>query len=59
MIGKLLKTDWPEKQLERAFAGITDNQGPAARGAQARAETLTLEQFIRLTQELTANSAHE
>ncbi|MGH7972762.1 MAG: 16S rRNA (adenine(1518)-N(6)/adenine(1519)-N(6))-dimethyltransferase RsmA [Limisphaerales bacterium] len=48
MMLKLLKADWPSTTLESAFAhlGIP---------AEARAETLDLEQFVRLTQILAAN----
>ncbi|MFO1498821.1 MAG: 16S rRNA (adenine(1518)-N(6)/adenine(1519)-N(6))-dimethyltransferase RsmA [Verrucomicrobiota bacterium] len=46
MMMKLLKADWPLSRLTEAFAatGI---------GAQARAETVTLEQFVELTRLLT------
>ena len=47
MMLKLLKAHWPEEKLERAFAQI-------AIAPTARAETLSLEQFIRLTQALGA-----
>jgi 16S rRNA (adenine1518-N6/adenine1519-N6)-dimethyltransferase len=42
MMLKLLKPDWPEPQLRAAF-------GAAAIPLQARAETVGLEQFVRLT----------
>ena len=45
MMFKLLKEDWPPEQLERAFVEL---QLPL----QARAESLTLEQFVALTREL-------
>ncbi len=49
MMLKLLKEDWPAAALERAFAHL---QLPS----QARAETVTLEQFVRLAQHLSAPS---
>jgi 16S rRNA (adenine1518-N6/adenine1519-N6)-dimethyltransferase len=49
MFFKLLKADWPEADLERAFE-------QAALSLQARAETVTLEQFVGLTKSLTADS---
>ena len=52
MMLKLLKEDWPSERLEFAFAQL-------ALPLQARAETVTLEQFIRLTQMLTADSERE
>ena len=52
MMLKLLREDWPAKKLEAAFARV---QLPP----QARAESATLEQFVRLTQWLSADSAHE
>jgi 16S rRNA (adenine1518-N6/adenine1519-N6)-dimethyltransferase len=45
MMFKLLKADWPEPQLERAF-------GSTALSPQNRAEAVSLEQFVRLTQGL-------
>ncbi len=49
MMLKLLKEDWPLEHLEQAFhqTGLS---------LQARAEIVTLEQFVRLTQILSANS---
>ena len=44
---KLLKVDWPLKKLERAFDELKISM-------QARAETVSLEQFVRLTELLTA-----
>lgn len=49
MMLKLLKEDWALDQLEQAFH---QTQIPL----KARAEIVTLEQFVRLTQILTANS---
>jgi len=51
MMFKLLKEDWTATAVETAFreSGI---------GAQARAETVSLEQFVRLTRTLAASSAH-
>jgi len=46
---KLLKEDWGAEQLEEAFANLS-------LPLQARAETVTLEQFVRLTQLLCAHS---
>ena len=46
---KLLKEDWRAEQLEEAFANLS-------LPLQARAETVTLEQFVRLTQLLCAHS---
>jgi len=48
MILKLLRADWPSPALEGAFAHL-------GLSAEARAETLDLEQFVRLTQILAAN----
>jgi len=45
MMLKLLKEDWPASELERAFARL---QLPP----QARAETISVEQFVQLTREL-------
>jgi 16S rRNA (adenine1518-N6/adenine1519-N6)-dimethyltransferase len=49
MMLKLLKADWNAKALEKAFS---DTQIQP----QARAETVSLEQFVRLTQCLSSNS---
>jgi 16S rRNA (adenine1518-N6/adenine1519-N6)-dimethyltransferase len=49
MMLKLLKTEWPAKKLERAFDSLSIPLG-------ARAETLSLEQFVRLTHALGAGS---
>lgn len=43
MMLKLLKQDWPKEKLERAFAELTIS-------SQERAEKLSLEQFVGLTQ---------
>jgi len=48
MMLKLLKHDWPAEKLERAFEST-------AIPLNARAETLSLQQFVRLTQALGAN----
>jgi 16S rRNA (adenine1518-N6/adenine1519-N6)-dimethyltransferase len=50
MMLKVLKTDWEAKALEQAFASV-------GLQPQVRAETVSLEQFVRLTQCLGANSA--
>jgi 16S rRNA (adenine1518-N6/adenine1519-N6)-dimethyltransferase len=49
MMLKLLKSDWPKEQLEAAFAGLKISP-------QERAEKLSLEQFVALTENL---SNHE
>ena len=49
MMFKLLKTDWPEPALKSAFDQLKISQ-------MARAETLSLEQFVRLTELLTSDS---
>jgi len=49
MMLKLLKADWPDSTLARAFA---EAQVPA----QSRAEQVSLEQFVRLTQHLAPDS---
>jgi 16S rRNA (adenine1518-N6/adenine1519-N6)-dimethyltransferase len=49
MMLKLLKTEWPPEKLERAFESV-------AIPLDARAETLSLPQFVRLTQMLGASS---
>jgi len=48
MMFKLLKADWPEQKLERAF-------GATALSPQNRAEAVSLEQFVRLTQCLSSS----
>ena len=49
MMFKLLKDDWPSVRLEEAFAQL-------GLPLQTRAEAVTLQQFIRLTQILSADS---
>jgi 16S rRNA A1518/A1519 N6-dimethyltransferase RsmA/KsgA/DIM1 with predicted DNA glycosylase/AP lyase activity len=49
MMFKLLKADWPEPALQRAFAEVGLSPG-------LRAEAVTLEQFIRLSGTLAATS---
>ncbi|HWX22899.1 MAG TPA: 16S rRNA (adenine(1518)-N(6)/adenine(1519)-N(6))-dimethyltransferase RsmA [Candidatus Binatia bacterium] len=49
MMLKLLKTDWPAQKLEPAFGRL---QLPS----QVRAETVSLEQFVRLTRILASDS---
>jgi 16S rRNA (adenine1518-N6/adenine1519-N6)-dimethyltransferase len=49
MMGKLLKQDWAAHRVERAF----DEVGISL---QARAEEVTLEQFVRLTERLAPSS---
>lgn len=51
MMFKLLKEDWPTEELERAFDELK-------LPLQVRAETVSLEQFVRLTQLLTTDSPH-
>lgn len=51
MMFKLLKEDWPTEKLQRAFDELH-------LPAQVRAEMVSLEQFVRLTQILTTNSPH-
>jgi 16S rRNA (adenine1518-N6/adenine1519-N6)-dimethyltransferase len=51
MMFKLLKEDWPAARLEPAFT-------QTAIDPRARAETVSLEQFVRLTRILSAHSAH-
>lgn len=51
MMFKLLKEDWPAEKLERAFHELR-------LPPQVRAETVSLEQFVRLTQLLLPDSAH-
>jgi 16S rRNA (adenine1518-N6/adenine1519-N6)-dimethyltransferase len=50
MMLKLLKLEWPVQKLECTFDLVAIPLG-------ARAETLSLQQFVRLTQALTASSA--
>ena len=45
MMLKLLREDWPKEKLERAFAELKISP-------QERAEKLSLEQFVQLTEEL-------
>ena len=52
MMLKLLKEDWPARKLNAAFDGLQLSQ-------TARAETVSLEQFVRLTQILVPDSSHE
>ena len=47
MMLKLLKADWPVEKLQRGFAEL-------GLSPQARAETVSLEQFVRLTEILAA-----
>jgi 16S rRNA (adenine1518-N6/adenine1519-N6)-dimethyltransferase len=54
MMRKLLEADWPPAKVERAFARLYPRPLPA----QARAETATLEQFVRLTQLLSLESGY-
>jgi 16S rRNA (adenine1518-N6/adenine1519-N6)-dimethyltransferase len=54
MMRKLLPADWPVAEVERAFAGLR----PAPLPAEARAETVALEQFVRLAQALAPDSGH-
>jgi 16S rRNA (adenine1518-N6/adenine1519-N6)-dimethyltransferase len=49
MMFKLLRQDWPEPKLAEAFDALSLPR-------QARAETVTLEQFVRLTQRLAHTS---
>ncbi len=51
MMLKLLKEDWPAEKLERAFDELK-------LPAQVRAEAVSLEQFVRLTQLMTTDSPH-
>jgi len=51
MMRKLLQADWPAETVDRAFAGLDPQPLPP----QARAETVTLEQFVGLTQLLSAD----
>ena len=45
MMLKLLREDWPEEKLEQAFAELKISP-------QERAEKLSLEQFVHLTEKL-------
>lgn len=49
MMRKLLLADWPPETVDRAFARLA----PAPLAPQARAETVTLGQFVQLTRLLT------
>ncbi|HEY6166571.1 MAG TPA: 16S rRNA (adenine(1518)-N(6)/adenine(1519)-N(6))-dimethyltransferase RsmA [Verrucomicrobiae bacterium] len=49
MMLKLLRTDWPGERLEAAFTTLKISP-------QARAETVSLENFVELTRMLTAHS---
>jgi hypothetical protein len=51
MMRKLLLADWPAEKVDRAFAALHPQPLPPA----ARAETVTLEQFVGLTQWLSAD----
>jgi 16S rRNA (adenine1518-N6/adenine1519-N6)-dimethyltransferase len=51
MMRKLLQADWPAEKLDRAFARLDPQPLPP----QARAETVTLAQFVGLTQLLSAD----
>jgi 16S rRNA (adenine1518-N6/adenine1519-N6)-dimethyltransferase len=51
MMFKLLKEDWPAEKLQRAFDEL--HLPP-----QVRAEMVSLEQFVRLTQMLATDSPH-
>jgi 16S rRNA (adenine1518-N6/adenine1519-N6)-dimethyltransferase len=52
MMFKLLRAEWPASSLERAFQQL-------GLLVAVRAETVTLEQFVRLTQSLSSKSAGE
>ncbi len=49
MMAKLLRADWPAPAVQAAFAQL-------GLSPQARAETLDLQQFVRLTERLAADS---
>ncbi len=51
MMRKLLQADWPAEEVDRAFARLDPGPLPA----QARAETVTLEQFVGLTRLLSTD----
>jgi hypothetical protein len=51
MMLKLLRTEWPAEKLEMAFAELNIPM-------QARAETVTLEQFVRLAILFSKDSAN-
>jgi len=51
MMFKLLRTEWPAQKLEAAFAELS-------LPAQARAETVSLQQFVRLAGFLPKDSRH-
>ena len=50
MMKKLLRAEWPAEELERGFGEVGLSLG-------TRAEAVSLEQFVRLTECLTASSA--
>lgn len=51
MMLKLLRTEWPAEKLQQAFAELNVP-------SQARGETLSLSQFVRLTGLLSKDSSH-
>jgi len=51
MMRKLLQADWPAEKLDRAFARLDPQPLPP----QARAETVTLEQFVGLARFLSTD----
>src|SRR5262249_49582495 len=51
MMFKLLRTEWPTQKLEAAFAELS-------LPAQARAETVSLQQFVRLADFLSKDLRH-
>jgi hypothetical protein len=51
MMRKLLAADWPAAKLDAAFARLAPQPLPP----QARAESVTLEQFIGLARSLSAD----
>jgi 16S rRNA (adenine1518-N6/adenine1519-N6)-dimethyltransferase len=51
MMRKLLQADWPAEEVDRAFARLDPGPLPP----QARAETVTLRQFVGLTRLLSAD----
>jgi len=52
MMRKLLKAEWPPDQVDRAWESL----GEPRVSPEARAETVTLEQFVRLTRALAPDS---
>jgi 16S rRNA A1518/A1519 N6-dimethyltransferase RsmA/KsgA/DIM1 with predicted DNA glycosylase/AP lyase activity len=50
MMLKLLKQDWPKEKLAAAFASLNIS-------VQERAEKLSLETFVKLTQTLAADQS--